>query len=57
MEIIGHEWLIAIIQEPEKVETVLSEAIKFMVKHCLKGKSKQRLYPLEILAMIEEGLA
>lgn len=56
IKIIGNEWLRAIVQEPEKVETILSEAIKFIVKHCLKGKSKQRVYPLEILAMIEEGL-
>jgi hypothetical protein len=57
IKIIGNEWLRAIIQEPEKVEPILSKTIKFMIKHCLKGKSKQRLYPLEILAMIEEGLA
>ena len=56
IKIIGNEWLRAIVQEPEKVETILSEAIKFMVNHCLKGKSKQRVYPLEILTMIEEGL-
>ena len=56
IKIIGNEWLRAIIQEPEKVETILSEAIKFMVNHCLKGKSKQGVYPLEILAMIEQGL-
>lgn len=57
IKIIGNEWLRAIIQEPEKVEPILSEAIRFIVKHCLKGKSKHRLYPLEILTMIEEGLA
>ena len=26
-------------KEPEKVEPILSQAIKFIVKHCLKGKS------------------
>lgn len=56
IKIIGNEWLRAIVQEPEKVEFILSQAIKFIVKHCLKAKSKQRVYPLEILAMIEEGL-
>jgi len=57
IKIIGNEWLRTIFQEPEKVERVLSDAIKFIVKRCLKGKSKQRVYPLEILAMIEGGLA
>jgi hypothetical protein len=57
IKIIGNEWLRAIVQEPEKVEPILSQVITFIVKHCLKGKSKQRMYPLEIFAMIEEGLA
>ena len=50
---IGHEWLRTIIQAPEKVEPILNNAIGFMVKQCLKGKSRKRVYPLEILAMID----
>ncbi len=57
IKIIGNEWLSAIIQEPEKVEFILSQTIKFMLNHCLKGKSNQRVYPLELLAMIEQSLA
>ncbi len=50
---IGHEWLRRIIQEPENVEPILSEAIEFIAKQCLKGKSKKRVYPLEILDRID----
>ncbi len=53
IKVIGHEWLRTIVQAPDKVETILSEAIDFIAKRCLKGKSKQRLYPLEILTLIE----
>jgi len=57
IKIIGNEWLRAIFQEPAKVETILSGVVKFIIKHCLKGKSKKRVYPLELLAMIEQELA
>ena len=55
--IMGQQWLRAIIIEPETVHIILSNAIKFIVNHCLKAKSKQRVYPLEILKMIELDLA
>jgi len=57
IKIIGNEWLRAIFQEPQKVETILSGVINFIIKHCLKSKSKKKVYPLEVLAMIEQGLA
>jgi len=57
IKVIGHEWLRAVFQEPQKVETILSGVINFIVKHCLKSKSKKKVYPLEVLAMIEQGLA
>lgn len=53
IKIIGNEWLRTIVQEPDKVETILNNAIEFMVKRCLKGKSNKRVYPLEILSQIE----
>ena len=55
--VMGHQWLRALILEPETAHTILSNAIKFMVNHCLKTKSNQRVYPLEILKIIELDLA
>lgn len=57
IKIIGNEWLRAIFQEPHKVASILSGVVKFIIKHCLKCKSKKRVYPLQLLAMIEQGLA
>ncbi|MCK4782584.1 MAG: IS4 family transposase [Desulfobacteraceae bacterium] len=55
IKVIGNEWLRAIVQEPERVGVILANAINFITKRCLKGKSKKRIYPLEILAMIDGG--
>jgi len=57
IKIIGNEWLRAIFQEPQKVASILNGVIKFIIRHCLNGKSKKRVYPLELLALIEQGLA
>jgi hypothetical protein len=57
IKIIGNEWLRAIFQEPQKVASILSGVVKFIIRHCLKCKSKKRVYPLELLALIEQGLA
>lgn len=57
IKVIGNAWLIAIVIAPETANLILTNAIKFITRRCLKGKSKKRTYPLEILAMIDEGLA
>ena len=55
--VIGHEWLKNILLQPETVQPLLLNAITFIVSHCLKPKSKKRLYPLQIVAAIDmEGL-
>jgi hypothetical protein len=48
-KIIAHAWLTASIQHPKNVAEILQEAIEFISKHCLKGKSKKRIYPLAFL--------
>lgn len=51
--VVGHEWMRAIIKQPNEVKAVLTRAFDFIIKHCLKCKSQKRTYPLEILAMID----
>lgn len=56
-KIVGLLWLIAIVQHPRSVATILQNATTFIMKHCLKGKSNKRTYPLAMLAQIQSGLA
>jgi hypothetical protein len=50
-------WLVAIVQHPKSVANLLTNALAFIMKHCLKGKSNKRTYPLVVLAEIQAGLA
>ncbi|MGH7493654.1 MAG: IS4 family transposase, partial [bacterium] len=49
LKIFALVWLIAIIQFPSMLSQLLTSAMKFMAKRCLKGKSKKRVYPLPLL--------
>ena len=50
---IAMAWLMDCIKKPENVINILKRATKFIKNHCLKGKSKKRIYPLEFLEIIE----
>lgn len=52
LKIVALVWLIAIIQFPSMLSQLLTSAMKFMAKRCLKGKSKKRVYPLPLLKSI-----
>jgi hypothetical protein len=49
LKIVALVWLIAIIQFPSMLGQLLTSAMKFMAKRCLKGKSRKRVYPLPLL--------
>lgn len=49
LKIVALVWLIAIIQFPSMLSQLLTSAMKFVAKRCLKGKSKKRVYPLPLL--------
>lgn len=55
IKIIIQNWLTDTVQNPENVQHILKNAINFICKHCRKGKSKERTYPLEILEQIQQG--
>ena len=49
LKTIALTWLTAIIQQPDNVPDLIENAIRFIVKHCLKGQSRKRIYPLTII--------
>ena len=49
---IGHIWMKAILMEPSEVYEILLNAFSFITTSCLKGKSKKKTYPIEILETI-----
>lgn len=49
LKTIAMTWLKAIIQQPDDVPDLIENAIRFIVKHCLKGRSRKRVYPLTII--------
>ena len=51
-ETIGQIWMSAIIKKPSDVYEILINAFSFITISCLKGKSKKRTYPIEILETI-----
>lgn len=57
LKIVALLWLVAIIQHPKSVVKLLNNATTFIMKQCLKGKSKKRIYPLALLAKIQPSLA
>ncbi|MGH7456370.1 MAG: IS4 family transposase [bacterium] len=56
-KIVALLWLVAIVQHPKSVSKLLTNAVTFIMKQCLKGKSNKRTYPLALLAKIQPGLA
>jgi hypothetical protein len=57
LKMVAIQWLTAIVQHPGSVAKVLQNAMTFIMKQCLKGKSNKRTYPLAMLAQIQPGLA
>ena len=51
-EAIGQIWMNAIMVESSKVNEFLLNAFSFITTSCLKGKTKKRTYPIEILQTI-----
>jgi hypothetical protein len=49
LKIVAIFWLVAIIQQPKSIEEILTNAMAFIMKRCLKGKSQKRTYPLTLL--------
>ena len=49
LKIVAIFWLVAIIQQPKSIEEILKNAMAFIMKRCLKGKSQKRTYPLTLL--------
>jgi len=52
LKIIEHEWMRAIIRNPQEIKAILLNAFYYITKRCLKSKSKKRIYPIEILSTI-----
>lgn len=49
LKIVAQQWLVVIVQQPEKIAPLLKNAMAFIMKRCLKGQSKKRTYPLTVL--------
>ena len=49
---IAHNWMMAIVREPDTVTEILLDALKFISKSCIKCKRKGRQLPFEILEEI-----
>jgi hypothetical protein len=49
LKIVAQQWLVVIVQQPEKIAPLLKNAMAFIMKRCLKGQSKKRIYPLTVL--------
>jgi hypothetical protein len=47
--LVAQSWFDAIVQNPKDIVQLLKNAITFIMKRCLKGKSKKRTYPLTLL--------
>lgn len=47
--LVAQSWFDAIVQNPKDIAQLLKNAIAFIMKRCLKGKSKKRTYPLTLL--------
>ncbi len=52
LRIVYNDWLNAIIKQHNEIKNIIKNSIDFIVAKCLKGKSKKRIYPLQILNMI-----
>lgn len=49
LKLVALLWLIAIVQQPTNGPQILTNALAFMTRRCLKGASKKRIYPLVLL--------
>ncbi len=56
-EAINQIWMAAIILDPSKINELLLNAFSFITTSCLKGKSKKRTYPIQILQTIDNAVA
>jgi len=51
LKVFSHQWLSSIVKG-KIAPDFLQEPFSFIIKHCLKTKSKKRIYPLEILELL-----